>query len=53
MELTLRYKKGIFMLFALALALTGCATKKFKAPRCEGTFEPANTPEHYAQEAGR
>jgi hypothetical protein len=49
----LRYLKGIFMLLALVLATAGCATKKFKAPRCEGTFERVNTPEHYLQEAGK
>jgi hypothetical protein len=36
----------------LALALSACASSKFKAPKCEGTYEPANAPERYLKGAG-
>jgi hypothetical protein len=47
----LRYPKYIFLAL-LALALSACASGKFKAPRCHGTYEPVNAPERYLKDAG-
>jgi hypothetical protein len=42
----LKYSKYIFPAL-LALVLSACASGKFKAPRCHGTYEPVNAPERY------
>lgn len=47
----MKYLKCIAMAL-LALALSACASGKFKAPKCEGSYEQANTPEHYLKSAG-
>jgi hypothetical protein len=45
----LRYPKYILPAL-LALALSACASGKFKAPRCHGTYEPVNAPERYLKD---
>lgn len=48
----MKYLKCAFLAF-LALMLCACASRKFKAPSCHGSYERINAPERYLKDAGR
>lgn len=47
----MRQLMAILFGFVVVTALAGCGNGLNKAPRCKGSYDPVNSPEHYVRKS--